>query len=76
MMMMINVKNDNVPRFHHLTFLLGFIEMFCATVKWVMDIMDANGLFYGIQNRNNTIIGLSPGMPHTTLNLEITVRVI
>jgi hypothetical protein len=42
------------PCFRYVTFLLGLIEMCCITVKGVMDILDANGLFYGIHDRNNT----------------------
>lgn len=53
----INIENNNyAPHFRHLKFLLWLIEMCCATVKGVMDIMDANGQFDGIQNRNNNSI--------------------
>jgi hypothetical protein len=53
----INIDNEhNAPRFRFLFFFLGIVEMCWLSVKGVMDSMDANGLFYGIQDRNNTSI--------------------
>jgi hypothetical protein len=50
---------QNPRRFRFLSFFLGFVEMCVLTVKGAMDIMDASGLFYDIDERKNvtSIVG-------------------
>jgi hypothetical protein len=43
----------NPRRFCCMSFFLEFVELCVLTVRGVMDIMDANGVFYGIGEESN-----------------------
>jgi hypothetical protein len=55
----ITLIKKTIPTFSLSLFFFGIVEMCCLTVKGVINIMGANGLFYGlfyIQHRKNTSI--------------------
>ena len=50
----IDIDREPNPRFFRvMSFFLGFVELCVLTVRGVMDIMDANGVFYGIRDESH-----------------------